>query len=195
MPEERETGIPRQGTQGRPAAGSSAPPPAAPPAGEGASVALPPRWRDVVAHLHPVFQPIVQMRTARVHGHEALLRGWEAAGFASLVALFQAAEDEGALLALEAHIQAAAVAAFLAAGGTAEVRLFLNIHPLAQGQVPPAAAGNNCTWSTRRREQPPSQPAPAVTVVTGGAGSTSPLTASAWAWRISSACWPARPVM
>ncbi|TWB44836.1 GGDEF domain-containing protein [Nitrospirillum viridazoti] len=140
MPEERETGIPRQGTQGRPTAGSSAPPPAALPA-EGGAIALPARWRDVVAHLHPVFQPIVQMRTARVHGHEALLRGWEAAGFASLAALFQAAVDEGALPALEAYIQAAAVAAFLAAGGTAEVRLFLNIHPLAQGQVPPPPQG------------------------------------------------------
>ncbi|MBB6252766.1 GGDEF domain-containing protein [Nitrospirillum iridis] len=141
MPEERETGIPRQGHHGSLGAG------AAPPSVPGAAtvqdlpMALPPRWRDVVAHLYPVFQPIVQMRTARVHGHEALLRGVEAAGFPSLAALFEAAVADGALPGLEAHIQGAAVAAFLAAGGTADVRLFLNVHPLAQGQVPPPLQG------------------------------------------------------
>ncbi|MEE3624635.1 EAL domain-containing protein [Nitrospirillum sp. BR 11752] len=90
-----------------------------------------------MAHLGFAFQPIVQVRTGRVHGHEALLRGVEAAGFSSVAALFQAAVDDGVLPLLEAHVQALAVAAFLAAGGTADVRLFLNIHPQAQGQVPP----------------------------------------------------------
>ncbi|MDE1146968.1 MAG: GGDEF domain-containing protein [Azospirillaceae bacterium] len=103
---------------------------------------MPPRWRDVVAQLHPVFQPIVQLRTARVHGHEALLRGAEAAGFAGVDALFDAAAADGVLALVEVYVHALAVDTYLAAGGTAEGRLFLNVHPAVQGQLPPPAAAD-----------------------------------------------------
>lgn len=44
------------------------------PAGSARKAALPAEWTRLLAGLSVAFQPIVQMRTGRCHGMEALLR-------------------------------------------------------------------------------------------------------------------------
>lgn len=51
--------------------------------------------------LYPVFQPIVDLRTATVHAHEALIRGPRGSAWQSPDALLRAAQDEGLLYELE----------------------------------------------------------------------------------------------
>lgn len=53
--------------------------------------------------LHPVFQPIVDLRDAAVHAHEALVRGPQGSPLQSADALLRAAQDEGLLYELELY--------------------------------------------------------------------------------------------
>ncbi len=51
--------------------------------------------------LYPVFQPIVDLRSAKIHAHEALIRGPRGSWLQSPDALLRAAQDEGLLYELE----------------------------------------------------------------------------------------------
>ncbi|MBP2301700.1 GGDEF domain-containing protein [Azospirillum picis] len=84
-------------------------------------------WASVVAALSYAFQPIVQLRTGRCHGYEALLRGFERTGFANAGALLDAAESAGELATVENALHAKAVAAYRALSGWTEAKLFLNM--------------------------------------------------------------------
>jgi len=84
-------------------------------------------WPAAVAALTYAFQPIVQLRSGRCHGYEALLRGFDRIPFASAGELLDAAEAAGALGALETALHAKAVAAYHALTGWTEAKLFLNL--------------------------------------------------------------------
>ncbi|PWC33668.1 GGDEF domain-containing protein [Azospirillum sp. TSO35-2] len=84
-------------------------------------------WPSAVAALRVAFQPIVQMRTGRCHGFEALLQGFERTGFADAAALLDAAEAAGALATVESALHAKAVAAYRALPGWGEATLFLRL--------------------------------------------------------------------
>jgi diguanylate cyclase (GGDEF)-like protein len=51
--------------------------------------------------LHPVFQPIADLRAGTIHAHEALIRGADGSGLQAADALFRAARCEGVLHELE----------------------------------------------------------------------------------------------
>lgn len=94
--------------------------------GRGIGAVLPGPWQGLAQALRHDFQPIAQMRTGRVHGYEALLRGWESLGFETLDALFAQARDEGVLAQLEGWLTARARERFRDQGGVG--RLFVNLN-------------------------------------------------------------------
>ncbi|WP_395458608.1 EAL domain-containing protein [Azospirillum melinis] len=84
-------------------------------------------WASAVGALRYAFQPIVQLRSGRCHGYEALLRGFERTGFANAGELLDAAEAAGLLATVETALHAKAVAAYRALSGWNEAKLFLNL--------------------------------------------------------------------
>ncbi|TVZ50159.1 EAL domain-containing protein [Azospirillum brasilense] len=122
------------------------------PAGSARKAALPAQWTDLLAGLSVAFQPIVQMRTGRCHGMEALLRGLERSPFASPNDLLDAACMQGLLAEVECALHAKAVAAFRALDHWPNAKLFLNIDARVVGW--PARRG----WPPLRR--PPSRRPP-----------------------------------
>ncbi|MGR0185369.1 bifunctional diguanylate cyclase/phosphodiesterase [Azospirillum aestuarii] len=97
------------------------------PAGSARKAALPAEWTRLLAGLSVAFQPIVQMRTGRCHGMEALLRGLERSPFASPNDLLDAACMQGVLAEVECALHAKATAAFRALDHWQDAKLFLNI--------------------------------------------------------------------
>lgn len=85
------------------------------------------RWRAVIADLGHAFQPVVNIHSGHTYGLEALLRGYEAAGFASPEALFDAAFAEGALEAVDIALKDMAIAAYAAWPFSRDRKLFMNI--------------------------------------------------------------------
>jgi EAL domain-containing protein (putative c-di-GMP-specific phosphodiesterase class I)/GGDEF domain-containing protein len=79
--------------------------------------------------LYPVFQPIVDMRSAVIIGHEALIRGPADGALHAPMQLFPCAASHGLLLALERQCVLAAIAAF--ADFESSGKLFLNLSPAA----------------------------------------------------------------
>lgn len=88
---------------------------------------LSPPWTARVAPLHHAFQPIVDLRTGRCFGYEALLRGHAEAGFASIQAVFDDAFDAGVLPQLESALWARAIARFAELRHCGAVNLFCNV--------------------------------------------------------------------
>ena len=93
---------------------------------------LPAWWRRVLTTLDYAFQPVVQVRTGRCHGMEALLRGFDkthslGVPFQSPPELLDAAFADGVLLAVERVLHAKAVKAYRALDGWENGKLFLNI--------------------------------------------------------------------
>ncbi|WP_372397628.1 GGDEF domain-containing protein [Azospirillum sp. HJ39] len=84
-------------------------------------------WASAVAALRYAFQPIVQLRSGRCHGYEALLRGFERTGFTTAAELLDEAETAGMLATVETALHAKAVAAYRALAGWSEAKLFLNL--------------------------------------------------------------------
>ena len=93
-------------------------------------------WREILSGLEYAFQPIVQMRTGRCHGHEALLRGLAGTPFATPCALLDAACMQGVLPEVEAALHAKAIAGYCALDGWPGARLFLNIDARVVGLGP-----------------------------------------------------------
>lgn len=77
--------------------------------------------------LQTAFQPIAEISTGFVFGHESLLRGHEQLGFATPPELMDAAAEGGHLAALEQFLMAGAVAKFAALDEQARRVLFLNV--------------------------------------------------------------------
>jgi EAL domain-containing protein (putative c-di-GMP-specific phosphodiesterase class I)/GGDEF domain-containing protein/predicted transcriptional regulator len=84
---------------------------------------------DILSHqrLRPVFQPIVDMRNARIIGHEGLIRGPADSPLHAPAALFHAASNHGMADALERQCVLTVIEEFarLDPGG----KLFLNLSP------------------------------------------------------------------
>ncbi|MDK9695252.1 MAG: GGDEF domain-containing protein [Siculibacillus sp.] len=77
----------------------------------------------VVEH---ALQPIVEVETGRVHGHEALMRGVERLGLRSPTELLDLAAESGRISALERMLQSRAMARFTLVETQGE-KLFLNL--------------------------------------------------------------------
>ncbi|AWK86278.1 GGDEF domain-containing protein [Azospirillum thermophilum] len=84
-------------------------------------------WDAAVTPLAYAFQPIVQLRSGRCHGYEALLRGFERTPFAHAHHLLDSAAKAGALDRVESALHAKAVAAYRALPGWRDAKLFLNL--------------------------------------------------------------------
>lgn len=103
--------------------------------------------RHAVGLVSYAFQPIVEMRSGRCHGFEALLRDVERTPFADVPALLDAAFAEGMLPEIEARLLAKAVETFHGVEACRSYRLFLNIDPRSIAPTGfafelPAAAGD-----------------------------------------------------
>ncbi len=70
-------------------------------------------WERAVDRLHYAFQPIVNVHTGATYGYEALLRGWDDAGFSCIHELFDRAHDELILHQLDVRLRAKAVESFV----------------------------------------------------------------------------------
>lgn len=74
-------------------------------------------------------QPIVNIHTGSVFGYEALLRGWDRLGFASVHALLDQAWTQNLSATLDRMIGALAVSRFAALPNAPRYRLFFNLDP------------------------------------------------------------------
>lgn len=93
--------------------------------------------------LRSVFQPIVDLKTGRVFGFEALARGPEGTALEQPARLFAAARAEGRLAELDAACQATAVASADTHAIQSPLTLFVNVEPDAHGlrSLPPLGPG------------------------------------------------------
>lgn len=91
------------------------------------SGSLPAAWADLIGGLDYAFQPIVQMRSGRCHGFEALLRGLQGTGFADPNALLDAAHAAGVLAEVEDALHQKAITGYQALAGWQTAKLFLNV--------------------------------------------------------------------
>jgi len=83
-------------------------------------------WERALRSLRFAFQPIVLASDGRIYGYEALLRGWEDAGFPDIPAVFDAAYLDASLPALDLRLRAKALGDF-AASSPRGSKLFYNI--------------------------------------------------------------------
>jgi EAL domain-containing protein (putative c-di-GMP-specific phosphodiesterase class I) len=83
------------------------------------------------AGLTYAYQPIVNVHTGETWGFEALLRGTDLAGFASIPAFFADVHERDATLETEAALMRLAVEGFVSFAAGAPVRLFFNVNDRA----------------------------------------------------------------
>jgi EAL domain-containing protein (putative c-di-GMP-specific phosphodiesterase class I) len=100
-------------------------------------------WRIVAKVCDFAFQPIVDIGTGRIFGVEALLRGQETAGYASIKELFEAAFQAGMLNPFELYLREKVMHRFRALGSLGRLQLFINIdnRVMAMPDYDPAATG------------------------------------------------------
>ncbi len=94
------------------------------------------RWMDVLGALEYAFQPIVNSLTGITFAVEALMRGFERAGFDRPSAVMDAAFADGVLHAVDLELRRKAVEAFTRIPFHRKIKLFFNYDPrvhLAQG--------------------------------------------------------------
>lgn len=105
---------------------------AAPPAAAGSSL------RRIVAEraVFPVFQPIVDLRTGRIVGVEALARGPAGSGLELPNVLFPAAIEAGLLMEFDQLCVTRALEEARAAGSVTPALVFVNAEPAALGRPP-----------------------------------------------------------
>lgn len=84
-------------------------------------------WEEPLSHLTFAFQPIVHIHTGETYGFEALLRGWDRAGFSSIREVFDCAAEEGRLLWLHRQLRIKARDRFGQASFTRQLKLFFNV--------------------------------------------------------------------
>ncbi len=93
----------------------------------GRSRAIPERWRAALRHLDIAFQPIVDIHSGRTLGFEALMRGCQDAGFATPIALLDAADADGVLPEIEKEVVSKALSKFTEIEGHAAMKVFVNL--------------------------------------------------------------------
>ncbi len=84
-------------------------------------------WEMILSRIDFAFQPIVNIHTGRVFGVEALLRGWDEAGFPSIQAVFDRAFAERYLYAVDLRLRKAALDKFISSGLRGVAKLFYNL--------------------------------------------------------------------
>lgn len=88
-------------------------------------------WRGLVAATSYDFQPIVNVHSGVCYGLEALLRGLEECGFASVDELFAQAEADGVSAEVEALLIGKAIDRFMSLSLPATAHLFCNLNERA----------------------------------------------------------------
>lgn len=83
-------------------------------------------WERTIWCLDHAFQPIVRFSDGGVYGFEALLRGWDEAGFACIGEVFDRAFESGCLLALDIALRRKAFRKF-AEANLGSAKLFYNL--------------------------------------------------------------------
>lgn len=83
-------------------------------------------WLDALEALDYAFQPISAFADGSVYGFEALLRGWDEAGFQGIQDVFDRAFSEGILCPLELALRRKAFSKF-AMAGLGSAKLFYNL--------------------------------------------------------------------
>jgi EAL domain-containing protein (putative c-di-GMP-specific phosphodiesterase class I)/GGDEF domain-containing protein len=73
------------------------------------------------------YQPIVNIHTGRVLGYEALLRGWDHAGYDSIAHVFECAHQDGTLSDLHASLLQIAIEGLRSARVPSDAKLFYNL--------------------------------------------------------------------
>jgi EAL domain-containing protein (putative c-di-GMP-specific phosphodiesterase class I)/GGDEF domain-containing protein/CBS domain-containing protein len=101
---------------------------------------LPPPWRLALSRLDYAFQPIALYSDGSVYGFEALLRGWEVAGFGSIAEVFDLAFSANLLYAIDLELRRKAFAKF-AASGMDKAKIFYNLDNRLL-QMPDYSTGN-----------------------------------------------------
>ncbi len=101
---------------------------------------LSPEWSTALTRLQFAFQPIALFANGTTYGFEALLRGWDEAGFGSITEVFDRAYAEGVLYALDLELRAKAFGAF-ARAGLGKAKIFYNMDNRLL-QMPDYATGN-----------------------------------------------------
>ncbi len=84
-------------------------------------------WLAVLTKIRFAFQPVVNIHSGAVYGFEALLRGWDDAGFLSIHDLFDTAYREGVLYALDYHLREKVLGLFKELPCRGTVKLFYNL--------------------------------------------------------------------
>ncbi|CAA7615847.1 GGDEF domain-containing protein [Magnetospirillum sp. SS-4] len=84
-------------------------------------------WRESLAGLDMAFQPIVNIHSGACYGYEALLRGTERLGFASIADFLDGCHAMGILAEVELALQELALAKFATLPHHSQVKLFINI--------------------------------------------------------------------
>ena len=95
--------------------------------------------RDVIGRdlVEMVFQPIVDLRSRRVVGYEALARGPAGSSLESPAALFSAARAEGHDYELDLTCRVSALREALRANVHRDVAIFINVEPRARSRRRP----------------------------------------------------------
>jgi diguanylate cyclase (GGDEF)-like protein len=114
--------------------------------------------RDALTY---ALQPIVNIHTGSVFGYEALLRGWDRLGFASVHALLDQAWTQNLSAALDRMLGPLAVSRFAALPNAPRYRLFFNLDPhlvdtdhgrcALEWLVPPGLRSDNLCLELSRR--------------------------------------------
>lgn len=99
---------------------------------------------NIVGTIDYAFQPIVNVHTGVAYAYEALMRGQEGAGFASIRDLLDYAHDTNISVALDRALYEIAIAKFAQFGPANNARLFLNLDNrlLSEAEYRPAAIGS-----------------------------------------------------
>jgi EAL domain-containing protein (putative c-di-GMP-specific phosphodiesterase class I)/GGDEF domain-containing protein len=84
-------------------------------------------WERALDKLTFAFQPIVNAHTGACYGYEALLRGWERAGFDSIQDVFDSAYAELALHQVDLALRDKAIGAFMQLSYHQSAKLFYNV--------------------------------------------------------------------
>ncbi|OHE64475.1 MAG: hypothetical protein A2413_16190 [Treponema sp. RIFOXYC1_FULL_61_9] len=112
-------------------------------------------WIAVFRNLRFALQPIVNIHSGAVYGFEALLRGFEAAGFAEIPELFDAAFKDGVLYALDYRLREKALTLFRDLDCRKGAKLFYNLDNRVT-EMPDYSPGNTMLLLERLGLEPSS---------------------------------------